>query len=364
MNKHYIVAPGKNLDVCLKQRLYGHRKNMLKHWQIGDRVIYYVEGAFAAVGTVTASPYFDERTQVWPDDIYPHRVQVTPDSVLAPEKRIRLEGDVKKAVVGNLGKHWIFWIRDVHPVPTALFDYLCALIDKEPNKYAPSMVHESVPAEIKDLQKEAKNQVEKKKAKPPAKEAKSTAAQANLDVGGTLAEAQSHDRTQWYLIKLGRALGCDTWVAKNDRGKSYKGEAFADLCLNKLPSLGFDQDTSRIIENIDVIWLKGSVIQCAFEVEHTTYVYSGLLRLADLVQSQPHITIKLFIVAPKERKSKVVYELNRPVFRELLCDHCKYIPYDKLETTLAKIEDFQGYLQVGLVEKIAEPCNLKAKLFE
>jgi hypothetical protein len=38
------------------------------------------------------------------------------------------------------------------------------------------------------------------------------------------------------------------------------------------------------------------------------------------------------------------------------------ISYDKLEATLAKIEDFQGYLQVGLVEKIAEPCNLKTKL--
>lgn len=97
-------------------------------------------------------------------------------------------------------------------------------------------------------------------------------------------------------------------------------------------------------------------------MEHTTSVYSGLLRLADLVSSQPHITIKLFIVAAKERKAKVVYELNRPVFRALLADSCKYISYDKLEATLAKIEDFQGYLQVGLVEKIAESCNLKTKL--
>ena len=61
--------------------------------------------------------------------------------------------------------------------------------------------------------------------------------------------------------------------------------------------------------------------------------------------------------------AKVVYELNRPVFRTLLlADSCKYIAYDKLEATLAKIADFQGYLQVGLVEKIAEPCNLKTKL--
>lgn len=69
-----------------------------------------------------------------------------------------------------------------------------------------------------------------------------------------------------------------------------------------MPNLGFDADTTKIIEHIDVLWLKSNVVQCAFEIEHTTVVYSGLLRLADLVTSQPNIKIKLFIVASQDRK--------------------------------------------------------------
>jgi hypothetical protein len=37
------------------------------------------------------------------------------------------------------------------------------------------------------------------------------------------------------------------------------------------------------IERIDVLWLKGRSIKRAFEVEHTTSIYSGILRMADLL---------------------------------------------------------------------------------
>jgi hypothetical protein len=36
-------------------------------------------------------------------------------------------------------------------------------------------------------------------------------------------------------------------------------------------------------EQIEVLWLKGRAIQRAFEVEHTTSIYSGILRMADLL---------------------------------------------------------------------------------
>jgi hypothetical protein len=45
-----------------------------------------------------------------------------------------------------------------------------------------------------------------------------------------------------------------------------------------------------------------------------------------------------------------------------VCELCKFIAYDKLERTLAQIEDWAGYLQVGLVEKIAESRKLRDTL--
>jgi hypothetical protein len=39
-------------------------------------------------------------------------------------------------------------------------------------------------------------------------------------------------------------------------------------------------------------------------VEHTTAVYSGLLRMSDLITLHPNLTIRLYIVAPDARKAR------------------------------------------------------------
>jgi hypothetical protein len=53
-----------------------------------------------------------------------------------------------------------------------------------------------------------------------------------------------------------------------------------------------------------VLWLQGNAIQAAFEIESTTSIFSGLLRMADLIAMHPNLKIPLYIVAPAERRSK------------------------------------------------------------
>jgi hypothetical protein len=42
---------------------------------------------------------------------------------------------------------------------------------------------------------------------------------------------------------------------------------------------------------IDVLRLKGHAVVAAFEIERTTSIHSGLLRMADLVAVQPNLNI-------------------------------------------------------------------------
>ena len=88
--------------------------------------------------------------------------------------------------------------------------------------------------------------------------------------------------------------------------------------LEILP-LNYDENTLDTIRQIDVLWLKGRSMARAFEVEHTTAIYSGILRMADLLALQPNMQIRLHIVAPDERREKVLREIKRPVFS--LLDH-------------------------------------------
>jgi len=148
------------------------------------------------------------------------------------------------------------------------------------------------------------------------------------------AEARESIRIQSLIAQIGTRMGMSIWIPRNDRGgvlKEWKIEP--QTLLERLP-LNYDDTTLRTIEQIDVIWLRGRSIVRAFEVEHTTAVYSGILRMADLLALQPNMDIKLHIVAPAAKREKVFQEIRRPVFSLLekgpLAESCTYLSYDSL----------------------------------
>ncbi|MYD10633.1 MAG: hypothetical protein F4X02_11400 [Chloroflexi bacterium] len=168
----------------------------------------------------------------------------------------------------------------------------------------------------------------------------------------------SHDEIQWLLLSLGNAIKLDLWVAKNDRHRSFQGNEFSEFpkLRSRLP-IQFDLATQRTIELIDVLWLKGNSIIAAFEIEHTTSIYSGILRMSDLLAQQPNINIDLYIVAPDVRRDKVKTEINRPTFRNLgLPRHCRYIGYSKLTKKIeqAKRGGFLHHLNHTILDELAE----------
>lgn len=119
-----------------------------------------------------------------------------------------------------------------------------------------------------------------------------------------------------------------------------------------------DETTLDTIERIDVLWLKGRSIVRAFEVEHTTAIYSGLLRMADLLSLQPNMDIKLHIVAPEARKAKVFDEIKRPVFslleRRPLSKTCTFLSYDSVRE-IAQLPHLAHVSDTILEEYAEEP---------
>lgn len=131
-------------------------------------------------------------------------------------------------------------------------------------------------------------------------------------------EEFSHAQVQCLLAEIGKKLGCRVWIAANDHSKDWQGKRLGDLSIKSLPPLGLDAGSQEIISRIDVLWLRGSnQVMAAFEVENTTSIYSGLLRLSDLVTQSPNLNFSLYIVVPESRMEKVQRELSRPTFQEL-----------------------------------------------
>lgn len=148
------------------------------------------------------------------------------------------------------------------------------------------------------------------------------------------AETRESIRVQALIAQIGARMGLSIWIPRADREAVLREwKDGGQTLLERLP-LNYDDTTLRTIEQIDVLWLRGRSIVRAFEVEHTTSVYSGILRMADLLALQPNMDIKLHIVAPGAKREKVFQEIRRPVFSLLekgpLAESCTYLSYDSL----------------------------------
>jgi hypothetical protein len=141
-------------------------------------------------------------------------------------------------------------------------------------------------------------------------------------------------KMQALLAKIGERMNMKIWLPRSDKQRVLEIWSPKDKTLLENLPLNYDDVTLKTIENIDVLWIKGRSIIRAFEVEHTTSIYSGILRMADLMALQPNLNISAHIVAPIERKAKVIQEISRPVFTLLergpLSEACTFISYESI----------------------------------
>lgn len=166
-----------------------------------------------------------------------------------------------------------------------------------------------------------------------------------------------HDEMQWRLIRLGKKAKVDVWVLVNDQGKSYEGHLFREQVLRDFQET---LDIPIYVKNIDVVWKYGYSIKSAFEIENTTSVYSGILRLSDLRALTPNTVYPLFIVASREKRNKVFNELQRPTFDNpylRLKDVVAFLSYDKIRELDEKHKAVDANLTVDFIIKESEKVS-------
>jgi type II restriction enzyme len=159
-----------------------------------------------------------------------------------------------------------------------------------------------------------------------ARDRKATAAARETD--------RTHTEIQGWLRDLGLSLGYDIWIAANDRNRPWGAGRLADGCLQALPPQVDSVPGAEAVRLIDVLWLDrvDGLVAAAFEVEHTTSIYSGIVRLLDLALGVPDRTVQgLYLVAPDEREDEVRAQLARPAFRSVADLDVRFLAYGELE---------------------------------
>lgn len=159
-----------------------------------------------------------------------------------------------------------------------------------------------------------------------------TLAKRHKEVQEELCEQNEHLKMQFLLAETGRELGYDVFAAVNDKHRILDGKTLASLAVKELPALDIPSDVMKTISLIDLIWLNRTThqIECAFEIEKSTSIYSGILRLADLAVSLEDRQYHFFLVAPDEREKEIIAQLCRPSLQQLSHVSFRYLLFSDL----------------------------------
>jgi predicted RNA-binding protein len=329
------------------------QETMAKRIKPGDKLIGYVKALsrWAAIFEVLEGPVIDRTPLFLPkDDPYVVRFKVRAAPALELQQAVPIrEPEVFDRLTFTKGREKAYWLgplrRSLQHLEMADGKFLEELLRRQLSakkvfpldseqldalrpkqiKRADGVASVVVPSDVEELDPAPK--VDRESAKVQAK-----------------------------LAQLGETMGFRVWIPKNDRLSVLRNWNPRDgVLMDSLP-LNYDDVTLQTIERIDVIWLKGRAIQRAFEVEHTTAVYSGLLRMADLLALQPNMNIALHIVAPEDRQKKVLDEIRRPVFSLLehypLAKRCTFIGYESLDEIMGL--PHLGHISDTVIEEYEE----------
>jgi len=338
------------------------QENQAKQMKAGDIFLCYLTGVMRWVGALEIVSRSTDTRKIWKEQDFPVRFNVKPLVLLEPEHGIpmeQLEGRVQFYKNSkDRGKFKGFVRQSLklfqNPEDGVLIFSLMQEAEKTPV---------SRPVDPKKLARKPLYKVEQKKGASKQATLVSVPEPEEIvhfsmhGVQESIERATTrHTEIQHLLLILGAELGLDVWVARNDRSKKWRGATLGSLpkMQEQIPNQ-FNEATTRTIELIDVLWLSGNSIVAAFEVECTTSVYSGLLRMSDLMALQPNLDIDLYVVAPDERRNKVEQELLRPTFslrEKPLARICGFLPFSVL------CEKLEGVRKLGLSGSL-KPTFLK-----
>jgi len=301
----------------------------------GDRLICYLTRLqrFVGVLEITSKPFEDDTPIfVKEDDPFTLRFNVKPVVWLSFEKSIPIHHDIlwnNLSFTRGRNKDDLRWTHMVFSSPKLWPQEDCKLLEKALLDQAEKQLEYPLSEDDRKKLRTPRIRVGKREVivTVPENGEEEILDQPEKDKINSIT-------VQAKLAEIGEILDFKIWLPSNDRARVLEvWKPRQDVLLDELP-LVFDEMTLKTIRNIDVLWIKRRSIIRAFEVEGTTSIFSGILRMADLIALQPMLNIKIHIVAPSERRVNVFDQISRPVFADIVGRHlpeiCSYLSYDSV----------------------------------
>ena len=147
----------------------------------------------------------------------------------------------------------------------------------------------------------------------------------------------THYDLQAKLVLIGSYLGFRTYVAEPDKGRKTIFGTLGELCSeSKIPEGSIPALSVDTVKYVDVIWFDEEGYPThGFEVEHTTDITKGLLRLYQVHK----LRIKMFIISDDSNRNKFEKEVSKSPFSKIKQEFL-FKNYDELDAFFQSVKQF------------------------
>jgi len=149
---------------------------------------------------------------------------------------------------------------------------------------------------------------------------------------------RDHDSIMMVLSNIGKKFGLDIWLGETEVLRNQ--ELLSGRTINELNIPGLNDIALDRLKHVDVIWLIRKKIPYAlFEVEHTTDIRGGILRMSNILELVPHLNVRLTVVIPDEKVRHFNEVLKESSIKRLLEGRSiYYVTYTELSHILDLVQ--------------------------
>jgi len=149
-------------------------------------------------------------------------------------------------------------------------------------------------------------------------------------------DTYSHSYYQGLIIEIGNFKNKETFVANQDKNKTFLGKKLADMAtIKKIYEFGY-KSLIKKAQTIDVIWFnERKMPDSFFEIEHSTNFSNSLVKFSNFQDYYAKFTI----VADEHRKKEFENILNFDIFSSIK-ERVKFLSYEDLAEYHSKASQF------------------------
>lgn len=119
---------------CFKYGLWAANKNILKKWNIGDQLVFYIDRKIAALSTISGNSFQSDEI-LWDVGLFPYRIPIEFNHVTFPDKRLDFNTDssIKGIFMESWGLNYGWGINCQYPLKDESAIDFINLISTMPN---------------------------------------------------------------------------------------------------------------------------------------------------------------------------------------------------------------------------------------